>query len=107
MVGGEGVKPALGIREGMDGAKSRIEEAGEETGGDRSTGILGSGEIEDGKGMERGVLGSPHGGEAPVEEGGPGVIVTGFVEAEELAEGLEGLMRVADGRHGIGDGFLD
>jgi hypothetical protein len=99
--GGEAMEAALGGGDGVDGRASGVEEEGQDFGGDRLAGGVGTDEVEDGVVVEVGVLGGAQGGEGPGEESLPGDLVLRPVEAQEFAKGRG----AASGVDAVGTGW--
>ena len=69
--------------------------------------ISGSHELEDGIGVEHGVLGAADGGASPVEKRLPGGFGARLVEAQKLPKELDGFVGIADGLDGVVHGLPD
>src|ERR1700690_223096 len=104
MGGGEDVEAAFGGGKHVEGDSGGVDELGQDFGGDRFAGGGGSDEVEDGVVVEGFVLGRFHGGENPVEEGLPGGVVPGLVDAQEFAEVGESGFGVGGRLGGFGGG---
>src|ERR1043165_4910277 len=106
MGGGEAVEAALGGGERVEGRAAGVDQAGEEFGSDRFARIMRSDEIEDGVGVEGGVLGGTQGGQGPVEDALPGGVVARLFETEQFSKRSQGAVR-GFGADGFGQDLLD